>query len=58
LRSPRLCGSFHARRLIQARDEQQAQGRGAFAFEGRMIAMPAIRAAQQVLAKAQAAGKI
>jgi citrate lyase beta subunit len=48
----------HAQRLIQAHDEQQAQGIGAFAFEGKMIDMPAIRAAQQVLAKARAAGKI
>ena len=47
-----------AQRLIQAHAEQQAQGVGAFAFDGKMIDMPAIRAAQQVLAKAQAAGKI
>jgi citrate lyase beta subunit len=47
-----------ARRLIQAHDEQQTQGIGAFAFDGKMIDMPAIRAAQQVLARAQAAGKI
>jgi citrate lyase beta subunit len=47
-----------AQRLIQAHAEQQARGIGAFAFEGKMIDMPAIRAAQQVLAKAQAAGKI
>jgi citrate lyase beta subunit len=47
-----------AQRLIQAHDEQQARGIGAFAFDGKMIDRPAIRAAQQVLAKAQAAGKI
>ncbi len=47
-----------AQRLIQAHDEQQAHGIGAFAFEGKMIDMPAIRAARQVLAKARAAGKI
>jgi citrate lyase beta subunit len=47
-----------AQQLIQAHAEQQAQGIGAFAFEGKMIDMPAIRAAQQVLAKARAAGKI
>jgi citrate lyase beta subunit len=47
-----------AQRLIEAHDEQQAQGIGAFAFEGKMIDMPAIRAAQQVLARARAAGKI
>jgi citrate lyase beta subunit len=47
-----------AQRLIQAHDEQQAQGIGAFAFEGKMIDRPAIRAAEQVLAKARAAGRI
>ncbi len=47
-----------AQRLIAAHDEQQAHGTGAFALDGKMIDMPAIRAAQQVLAKARAAGKI
>ncbi|CAG0935345.1 (S)-citramalyl-CoA lyase [Thermoflexales bacterium] len=47
-----------AQRLILVHEEQQAQGSGAFAFEGKMIDRPAIRAAQQVITKAQAAGKI
>lgn len=47
-----------AQRLIAAHDQQQADGVGAFALDGKMIDMPAIRAAQQVLAKARAAGKI
>ena len=47
-----------AQRLIAAHDEQQAHGTGAFALDGKMIDMPTIRAAQQVLAKARAAGKI
>lgn len=47
-----------ARRLIAMHDEHQAQGIGAFALDGKMNDMPAIRAAQQVLAKAKAAGKI
>jgi citrate lyase beta subunit len=47
-----------AQRLILIHEEQQAQGSGAFAFEGKMIDRPAIRAAQQVITKAQAAGKI
>jgi citrate lyase beta subunit len=47
-----------AQRLIAAHDEQQAHGTGAFALNGKMIDMPTIRAAQQVLAKARAAGKI
>jgi citrate lyase beta subunit len=47
-----------AQRLITAHDEQQAHGTGAFALDGKMIDMPTIRAAQQILAKARAAGKI
>jgi citrate lyase subunit beta-like protein len=47
-----------AQRLIAAHDEQQAHGTGAFAVDGKMIDMPTIRAAQQILAKARAAGKI
>jgi citrate lyase beta subunit len=47
-----------AQRLVAAHDQQQAHGTGAFALDGKMIDMPAIRAAQQVLAKAHAAGKI
>ncbi len=48
----------YAQGLIQAHDQHQAAGMGSFAFDGKMIDMPAIRAAQQVLAKAKAAGKI
>ena len=47
-----------AQRLVAVHAEQQAHGTGAFALDGKMIDMPAIRAAQQVLAKARAAGKI
>lgn len=48
----------YARQLIAAHIQQQSDGVGAFAFDGKMIDRPAIRAAEQVLAKAQAAGKI
>ena len=48
----------YALRLVQAHDKQQAEGSGAFALDGKMIDMPAIRAAQHVLAKARAAGKV
>ena len=47
-----------ARALIQAHDQHQARGVGAFAWQGKMIDRPAIRAAEQVLAKARAAGKV
>jgi citrate lyase beta subunit len=42
-----------ARRLIAAHDEQQAAGSGVFAFEGRLIDMPMVRAAERVLARAR-----
>ncbi len=45
----------HARALIAAHEHHQAQGTGVFAFEGRMVDMPMIRAAQQVLERARAA---
>jgi len=41
-----------ARALITAHDEHQRGGTGVFTFEGRMIDMPMIRAAEQVLARA------
>ena len=47
-----------ARRLVQAFQAHQAQGRGAFALDGRMIDMPLVKAAQGVLERARAAGKI
>lgn len=47
-----------ARALIEAHAQHQARGVGAFAWEGKMIDRPAIRAAEQVLAKAKAAGKV
>jgi len=41
-----------AQRLVAAHDEHQAKGTGAFAFEGRMVDMPVIRAAYNILARA------
>lgn len=45
-----------ARRLISAHDTQQADGKGVFEFEGKMVDMPMVRAAQNTLALATAAG--
>jgi len=45
-----------ARQLIAAHDAHQAAGTGAFEYEGKMVDMPMVRAAQVVLARAQAAG--
>lgn len=41
-----------AQRLIEAYTQQQAAGAGAFAYEGKMVDMPLIRAAEHVLARA------
>lgn len=48
----------HAARLMQAFLEHQKNGRGAFAYEGKMVDAPVIKAARKVLARAEAAGKI
>lgn len=45
-----------AQRLIEAYTEFQAGGTGAFAWEGKMVDAPIIRAAEQTLARARAAG--
>ncbi len=47
----------HAKQLIDAYALHQAEGRGAFAIDGRLVDAPIIRAAEQVLARAKAAGK-
>jgi citrate lyase beta subunit len=46
-----------AQRILQAFEEHQQLGRGAFALEGQMIDAPIVRAAERVLALARAAGK-
>jgi citrate lyase beta subunit len=45
-----------ARRLIEEYTAHQASGLGAFALDGKMVDAPAVKGAQQVLAKARAAG--
>ena len=47
-----------ARRIIEIFEAHQAQGTGAFALDGRMVDMPVVKAAQRVLDKARAAGKV
>src|SRR5512135_942454 len=42
-----------AQKLIEAHTQHQADGTGAFALDGKMIDMPIVRAAEQVLAKAR-----
>lgn len=48
----------YAQRLLQAHDEQQKQGTGAFAFQGKMVDMPMVRAAQKIVAQAKTIGKL
>lgn len=45
-----------AMRLVLAYTTHQAEGRGAFAYEGQMVDLPIVRAAQTILAHARAAG--
>lgn len=45
-----------AQQLIAAFREHQHAGRGVFVHEGKMVDMPMVRAAEQVLAQARAAG--
>ncbi len=47
-----------AQRLIEAFQAHQSRGAGAFALDGKMVDAPFIRAAERVLARARAAGKI
>ena len=48
----------HAKRLVEAFESHQKEGKGAFALDGQMIDMPLVKNAQKVLERAKAAGKI
>jgi len=47
-----------AQRVVEASQRNQESGTGAFALDGKMIDAPVVRAAEWVLAKARAAGKL
>jgi citrate lyase beta subunit len=47
-----------ARRLTEAHARHQASGTGVFVLDGRMVDRPMVRAAERLLARARAAGKI
>jgi citrate lyase beta subunit len=47
-----------AKRIVDAAQEHLAAGRGAFALDNKMVDMPIIKAAERVLARARAAGKL
>ncbi len=46
-----------ALRIVEAFERHQREGKGAFALDGRMIDLPLVRAARNVLERARAAGK-
>ncbi len=48
----------YAQRVVNAFAASQKEGRGAFALDGKMIDMPLLKNAQNVLDRAKAAGKI
>ena len=47
-----------ATRIVLANAEQQSLGSGAFALDGKMVDRPIVKAAERVLARARAAGKL
>jgi citrate lyase beta subunit len=47
-----------ARRLLDAYEQHQTAGQGAFALEGKMVDAPIVKAAERVVARARAAGKL
>ena len=47
----------YAKRLVEAFEAHQKEGKGAFALDGQMIDMPLVKNAQKVLERARAAGK-
>jgi citrate lyase beta subunit len=48
----------NALRVIEAFEEHQKSGRGAFALDGKMVDAPVVKAAQGLLARAKAGGKL
>jgi citrate lyase beta subunit len=48
----------NAKRIVEAAREHLQAGRGAFALDNKMVDMPIIKAAERVLARARAAGKV
>ncbi len=46
-----------ARRILDAFEQNQQSGRGAFALDGKMVDAPVVKAAERVIARARAAGK-
>jgi citrate lyase beta subunit len=47
----------YARRVVETFEASQREGKGAYALDGKMIDMPLLKAAQNVLERARAAGR-
>jgi citrate lyase beta subunit len=47
----------HARRIVDGFAANKAQGKGAFAMDGKMIDMPLVKNAERILERAKAAGR-
>ena len=48
----------HAKRVVTAYENHRSAGLGAFALDGKMVDAPVVKAAERVLARARAAGKL
>ena len=48
----------YAQRVVETFEASQKEGKGAYALDGKMIDMPLLKSAQNVLARARAAGKV
>lgn len=48
----------YAQRVVETFEASQREGKGAYALDGRMIDMPLLKSAQNVLERARAAGKM
>jgi citrate lyase subunit beta/citryl-CoA lyase len=46
----------HALRVVEASEQAQAEGRGVFALDGKMVDAPVVAAQQRVLTRARRAG--
>ena len=55
--TPDEASILQAQRLVQTFSDHQGRGSGAFAMDGKLVDRPLIRAAENVLARARAAGK-
>jgi citrate lyase beta subunit len=48
----------HALRVVQTAEQHQSEGAGAYVLDGKMVDAPVVRAAEWVLERARAAGKL